>query len=92
MNTLPAQEIKRRGVKAIEIALKNGPVHIIKNNTPTCVVLTESEYAKLTTPCQPVPEKQNTLIQWLLHKKCAGNKSKKQIDAQLNAERENWDK
>lgn len=92
MNTLPAQEIKRRGVKAIEIALKKGPVHIIKNNTPTCVVLTELQYANLSTPCQPNTVKQNTLTQWLLHKKCSGNKSKEQLDAQLNAERDNWDK
>jgi len=92
MNTLPAQEIKRRGVKAIELALKNGPVHIIKNNTPTCVVLTESEYAKLSTPSKSDTVKQNTLTQWLLHKKSSGHKSKEQLDAQLTAERANWDK
>lgn len=91
MNTLAAQEIKRRGVKAIEIALRDGPVHIIKNNTPTCVVLTESQYADLSTPRQPNTVTQNPLTQWLLHKKCSGNKSKEQLDAQLNAERENWD-
>lgn len=29
MNTIPAQEIKRRGIAAVDEALHNGPVHII---------------------------------------------------------------
>lgn len=75
MNTLPAQEIKRRGVKAIELALKNGPVHIIKNNSPTCVVLTEAQYAQLTAITQHKKTKKDNLVQWLLHKKASGDKS-----------------
>jgi len=92
MNTLPAQEIKRRGVKAIELALKNGPVHIIKNNSPSCVVLSESQYARLTTPHQPETTKRTTLIQWLLHKKSSGSKSREELDTQLSTERDNWDR
>lgn len=92
MNTLPAHEIKRRGVKAIELALKNGPVHIIKNNSPACVVLTESEYDRLTKSCQSNITKQNTLVQWLLHKKSSGCKSREELDAQLTTERDNWDR
>jgi transcriptional antiterminator len=34
MNTIPAQEIKRCGISAVDELLKNGPVHIIKNNRP----------------------------------------------------------
>jgi PHD/YefM family antitoxin component YafN of YafNO toxin-antitoxin module len=76
MNTLPAQEIKRRGVKAIELALKNGPVHIIKNNSPACVVLTEAQYTQLTTP-HPSPKSQkDNLLQRLLHKKSTGDKTR----------------
>lgn len=92
MNTLPAQEIKRRGVKAIELALKNGPVHIIKNNSPSCVVLSESQYARLTTSHQSDTTKRNTLVQWLLHKKSSGNKSREELDTQLSTERDNWDR
>ncbi len=47
MNTIPAQEIKRRGISATDSALKKGPVHIIKNNTPQYVVLTERQYSTL---------------------------------------------
>lgn len=92
MNTLPAQEIKRRGVKAIELALKNGPVHIIKNNSPACVVLTEAQYAHLTTHHQPKTTGKNTLVQWLLQKKSSGSKSREELDEQLTAERDNWDR
>jgi len=47
MNSIPAQEIKRRGIAAVDEALRNGPVHIIKNNRPSYVVLTEAAYAEL---------------------------------------------
>jgi len=92
MNTLPAQEIKRRGVKAIELALKNGPVHIIKNNSPSCVVLTESQYAQLTIRHQSNTRKQNTLVQWILHKKSSGEKNREELDARLASDRDNWDR
>ncbi|MEA3469921.1 MAG: hypothetical protein U9R57_17095 [Thermodesulfobacteriota bacterium] len=92
MNTLPAQEIKRRGVKAIELALKDGPVHIIKNNSPACVVLTEAQYAQLTTPHLPKKTKNTNLLQWLLHKKSTGRKTREELDAILTAERDEWDR
>ena len=44
MNSIPAQEIKRRGISAVDEALRDGPVHIIKNNRPHCVVLTEERF------------------------------------------------
>ncbi|TQV61769.1 MAG: prevent-host-death protein [Halothiobacillaceae bacterium] len=47
MNTVPAQEIKRRGIAAVDEALAQGPVHIIKNNRPQYVVLTEERYSEL---------------------------------------------
>ncbi len=91
MNTLAAQEIKRRGVKAIELALKQGPVHIIKNNTPTCVVLTEAEYIRLTSGFQH-KKKDYSLLQWLLQKKSSGSKSREELDTYLTAERDDWDR
>ena len=92
MNTLPAQEIKRRGVKAIELALKNGPVHIIKNNSPTCVVLSEAQYANLTAQHRPPETKKDTLLQWLLHRKASGGKTRKELDTLLTAERDEWNR
>jgi PHD/YefM family antitoxin component YafN of YafNO toxin-antitoxin module len=47
MNSLSAQEIKRRGITAVDEALKNGAVHIIKNNQPQYVVLSEAQYHDL---------------------------------------------
>lgn len=47
MNTLAAQEIKRKGISAVDEVLKEGPVHIIKNNQPQYVVLTEARYREL---------------------------------------------
>jgi PHD/YefM family antitoxin component YafN of YafNO toxin-antitoxin module len=47
MNSLPAQEIKRRGVAALDEGLKEGPLYIIKNNRPQYVVLSEERYREL---------------------------------------------
>lgn len=47
MNTIPAQDIKRRGISAVDKALAKGPVHIIKNNRPQYVVLSEERYREL---------------------------------------------
>ena len=47
MNTISAQEIKRRGIGAVDDLLEAGPVHVIKNNQPQYVVLTEERYQEL---------------------------------------------
>ncbi len=47
MNNIPAQEIKRRGISAVDNALLHGPVHVIKNNRPQYVVLSEERYEEL---------------------------------------------
>jgi PHD/YefM family antitoxin component YafN of YafNO toxin-antitoxin module len=47
VNIVPAQEIKRRGMAAVDEALAQGPVHVIKNNRPQYVVLTEDSYQEL---------------------------------------------
>jgi PHD/YefM family antitoxin component YafN of YafNO toxin-antitoxin module len=47
MNIVPAQEIKRRGIAAVDEALAQGPVHIVKNNRAQYVVLTEARYQEL---------------------------------------------
>lgn len=39
MFTMPAQEIKRRGIGAVDAALAHGPVYVIRNNTPRYVVM-----------------------------------------------------
>lgn len=47
MNTIPAQEIKRRGIAAVDNLIQTGDVHIIKNNQPQYVVLSEVRYREL---------------------------------------------
>ena len=44
MTTLAAQEIKRRGIGAVDDLLTKGPVHIIRNNRPQYVVMSEDDY------------------------------------------------
>ena len=47
MNAVAAQDIKKRGISAVDEALKEGPVHVIKNNQPQYVVLSEQRYREL---------------------------------------------
>lgn len=47
MNSVPAQEIKRRGIAAVDDLIAEGPVYIIRNNRPQYVVLTEARYREL---------------------------------------------
>ena len=47
MNIIPAQDIKRRGIAAVDEALAQGPVHVIKNNRAQYVVLSEEGYREL---------------------------------------------
>ena len=47
MNTIPAQEIKRRGIAAVDDLIAKGDVHIIRNNQPQYVVLSQERYQEL---------------------------------------------
>ena len=47
MNSIPAQEIKRRGIAAVDELIAKGDVHVIKNNQPQYVVLSEERYQEL---------------------------------------------
>jgi PHD/YefM family antitoxin component YafN of YafNO toxin-antitoxin module len=44
MNMIAAQEIKRRGMAAVDHLLNQGPVRIVKNNRPRYVVMSEAEF------------------------------------------------
>lgn len=81
MNSIPAQDIKRRGISALDELLKAGPVHVIKNNRPRYVVLSEEDYARIV---------QRRDVLELLDRPSRATRSKKDIDAQLRAERASW--
>ena len=52
MNSIPAQEIKRRGLNAVDDLLEKGDVHVIRNNKPEYVVLTEERYQTLVADAE----------------------------------------
>jgi hypothetical protein len=91
MITLPASEIKRRGVAVLEEHIKNGPIHIIKNNQPACVVLSEEDYASLLSKARQPNESVN-LWDLLDHRPWSGKRTKKDIKNQLKGERDSWKK
>jgi hypothetical protein len=47
MSTMPVQEIKRRRISAVDKALADGPVHLIKSNRAEYVVMSEMDYQQL---------------------------------------------
>ena len=47
MNVIPAQEIKRRGIAAVDDRIAEGDLHVIRNNQPQYVVLSEARYQEL---------------------------------------------
>jgi PHD/YefM family antitoxin component YafN of YafNO toxin-antitoxin module len=47
LNTLPAQEVKRRGVRAILDRLQSGPVHVLQRDRPAFVALAEEQFQAL---------------------------------------------
>ena len=47
MSILPVQEFQREGVRALDKALKSGPVSLIKNNRAAYVVLRDEDYRQM---------------------------------------------
>ena len=88
MNKLSATELRRRGMTAIEEGLRRGPIQLIKRNSVTAVVLSTAEYQHLVaTPDKNFPGM--TALEWLLHVKKPGRRSKRVLDRELARER-NW--
>jgi PHD/YefM family antitoxin component YafN of YafNO toxin-antitoxin module len=47
MNAIPAREIKRRGIAAVDDLIEKGDLHVIRNDQPQYVVLSEERYQEL---------------------------------------------
>lgn len=47
MRSIPAQEIKRRGIGAVDALLQEGPVHVITRNEPRYVIMDERQYREM---------------------------------------------
>lgn len=91
MKTIPASEIKRRGIIALEERLPYGPVHIIKNNRPSCVVLTEEEYQQLMLE-KKHGENPKSGLDFMLAKPATGQKTRKALDKSIKKVRNEWNK
>jgi len=52
MNTIPAQELKRRGIVAVDGLIAQGDVHVIRNNRPEYVILSEERYRELVADAE----------------------------------------
>ena len=49
MKTISSQEIKRCGISAVDEDLKDGPVHVIKNNKLKYVIMDQEKYSELVS-------------------------------------------
>lgn len=88
-NLISAQEIKRRGISVVDEALERGPVHVIRRNRPRYVILSEEAYRELVDGQQS----KDTLWERLLTANGpSAGQSKGAIDADLEAERDGWDR
>lgn len=52
MNTLTVADIKRNGFAALDAALAQGVVHLMKRNRPSAVVLSMASYNQLLAQAQ----------------------------------------
>jgi len=83
MNNIPAQEIERRGMSALNDLLRTGPVQVVENDHPRCVVLAAADYERLTAG--------PSVWDWLA-RPSRTTREKAAIDADLDAERAAWDR
>ncbi len=85
---ISAQEIKRRGISAVDQALKKGPVHVIQRNRPRYVILSEESFQRLTAGLEARTRLWNRLVVEDLPP--ASPRSRQELDRELQAEREDW--
>lgn len=87
-NVLTSAELKRRGIAAIEDALRYGPVQLMKRNHTAAVVLGEQHYRQLQQQAARPQQPDQSALDWLLKLPSAGHpRSKAEMDAELQAER-----
>jgi len=90
LNVLRSAELKRRGIAAVEEALRAGPVHLLKRNRPAAVVLSADDYQRLQHSADQPDMSGPSCLEWLLELPAAAvGRSRDAIDADLNDQR-NW--
>jgi len=86
-NVISAQELKRRGISAVDTALRNGPVHVIRRNRPSYVILSEEGYQALAEANKASQQ----LWDRVLAKAPTGQRGADEISAQVDTERGDWE-
>lgn len=89
MHTLPAKELKRRGLAAVEDLLIDGPVEVFKNNRPACVVLSIEDYRNLTKNKENRPSRDLGIAE-LFALPPQGSSQREELDELLRLERDSW--
>ena len=91
MNILTNEQIKRRGIAAVEEALRHGPVHLVKRNRPAAVAMSEAEFTRLTALDKPATEATKmTSMEWFLSDRPAGTLDAEGLARRINEERDSW--
>ncbi|RFF26766.1 MULTISPECIES: type II toxin-antitoxin system Phd/YefM family antitoxin [unclassified Wenzhouxiangella] len=86
-NTITAEEIKRRGISAVDEALKYGPVHVIQRSKRRYVILSEENYQSLARHSQA----RSAIWSHVTSGTSEQSRSKADIDQQIQKERRAWD-
>lgn len=82
MNILTNAQIKRRGIAAVEDALRRGPVHLIKRNRQVGVVVSEADYA--AAAAQP------DFLDWFMADQPSGKLDAAGLQRRIAKERASW--
>lgn len=92
MNTLPAGEVKRRGLAALAEAARKGPVHVIRNNRPSGVFMSEEAYTRLVAAAGGTERPRSGVDVWdlILNRPYPGTRTAEEIETQVREERASW--
>jgi prevent-host-death family protein len=92
MNVITIAEIKRRGMSAVEEALANGPVHLMKRNRPAAVLLSEEAYERLKAAAESGgTARGSTALEWFLADQPAGQLDERGLEKRMAELRSDWD-
>ena len=92
MNIVTVAQIKRSGFAVLEEALTRGPVHLMKRNRPSAVLLRPADYDALVQQAQRnSPPGGNTGLAMLLAQEPAdAGLDATEMQARLDSWREGW--
>jgi len=91
MNVITVAEIKRNGFAALDAALAQGPVHLMKRNRPSAVLLSPLDYEALLAQAQRnQPTASHGLSQFLAVDADAGGLDAAGLQARLAGLNEGW--